>query len=211
MNRRTLFWSLGCGLLSLVVCVPAVSFVAVNLKSGYDDAEKRPKSAAKTTSSEPPTPTKPGAVDFGKLDLSKNTTGVGDRSTHFVSDLPALHGTAHDGARDGMVGQGQFEVNGTIASMTGAVLNHLPSSSHSGGKVALEVSVERGTLRAYLGGLDGAVVSGYVWVEASPDKPGRVIGYLQDWSATSNPEQTFVLEARDAEVRGVTYRVARSD
>jgi hypothetical protein len=193
----------------LLVGVPVVWFVLSHLKQGYDEAQRTPRpppsaSAASTAAAETKT-----APDLGATDLTGNTTDVHDKKDHFAAKLPPLDGAARNGTREGMVSAGAFEVRGTLEEMHGASTMRLPSAPSAGGLCTLEISVEHGVARAYLLGLDGHVVQGHVFVDATPGHPGRVIGYLEDWSNTSSPEQSFVLEARDGAARGVSYRVYR--
>jgi hypothetical protein len=216
MKRKTILVILLVVALLILPCFPIGRFVIVHLRQGYDDAEReaatRPAAApSRSTEDDHPAPSKPPSVEFGKLDFSQNSTDVHSRADHFVEKLPPLHGSGKNGFREGMVGQGKFEVRGGVAWMSGAFSQWLPSASHAGGLVHLEVVAATGTVRAYLEGISGSFISGYVFVDASPGHPGRVTGYLEDWSDTGTPEQTFVLESSNGDAQGVSYRVYRAE
>ena len=196
----------------LLICIPVAWFVFTNLKQGWDDAERfrarRPPPALADNS---PVPGPPGTVDFSKFDMSGNSTDVHNRTDHFAANLPPLRGRGRSGFHEGLVGQGNFELRGGIVSLSGAAQQRLPSSTHSGGLVTLELAVVHGTIRAYLQGRNGNWVSGYVFVDASPGHPGRLTGYLEDQSDSGTPEQSFVLESRDGEAQGISFQVYRKD
>lgn len=212
MKASTLIWVLTPLSLVLLIGIPVIRFVFVNLKAGYDQAQR--EAATRPTTAPAPAesyddPKKLASIDFHKLDFSANTIDVSDHADHYLPKLPAQKGTSRYGYRDGMVGQGKFEVRGGVAEINGATSMRIPSSAHSGGLATLEVAVEKGKVRAYLGGLNGHIVSGYVFVEVSPGSPGRLTGYMEDWSDTGTPEQQFTLESLDGDAQGVSFRLYR--
>jgi hypothetical protein len=75
----------------------------------------------------------------------------------------------------------------------------------------VELAAQRGTVRVYLQGLSGRVIGGWVFAEAAPGHPCRVTGYPDDQSDTGTPQQNFILEARDGEAQGISYRVYRRE
>ena len=199
--------------------VPVARFAWVNFKQGWDQAPRqsatRPAAdnpdATPAKAAAPPAPAVVGSFDFARLDFSGNTIDVNNPGNHYLEKLPPLKGSGRDGYRAGMIGQGRFTVKGTIGAISGASQTHLPSDSHAGGLMILELAVERGAVRAYLCGLSGHVISGYVYVDVSPGHPGRIRGFLEDWSDTGSPEQLFTLESRDGNAGGIAYRVYRSE
>ena len=213
MKARSLVL-IAAGVVALAIFCPASCFVFSHLKEGYDTAEResatRPKPAPAPVQPEPDK-SSGSAPDFDKTDFSQNTTEVNNRTDHFVNALPTLNGSGKNGYHTGMISQGRSLVTGGVQSLSGASWERLPSAGHSGGLMVVELAVQRGTLRAYVQGLDGSFVSGWVFVEATPGHPGRVIGYLDDQSDTGSPEQRFVLETRAGDAEGVTFSVYRKE
>ncbi len=199
----------------LLIGVPVLSFVWTNLKAGYDDAERNrstthPATTAPAIASGPDARSL-AAIDFGKLDFAGNTVNETNRSDHFMADVPPREGGGHNGFVRGMAIPGDFEILGGIESIYGCSWNHLPSASHSGGKVTLELSVQHGTVRAYVQGLNGHRIEGWVYVEASAGKPGQLSGYPVDLSDTGSPEQQFAIQAIGGDATGISYRVYRRE
>jgi hypothetical protein len=211
----------------LGIGVPLCWFVMSSFMSGWNDPN-RAKPAAAASGVVPPSSAPPvkladkqAAGDLA-ADFGTNIVDLKDPGTHYVPALPWVHGGAHHGLREGMVTSGAFEVRGSIQEMEGVNTIRLPSGPSAGGVCTLEIAVANGTVRGYLNGLHGSIVTGYVWVEATPGHPGRVTGYLEDWSNSSTPEATFTIESlkpadMDAsasqyggrQASGVSYRVFR--
>ena len=136
--------------------------------------------------------------------------------SNWVKQLPRTDGKAGKSSGDGAVGRGSFSYQGTISSFTGAVNNwQIPGTDEPGGGVcALELSVEKGHVRAYLeylpeNGKFLRTTDGYVFAEAEPGKPGKAQGFITRLGSSEHTNYEMVFESLYGEAQGVKYRIYR--
>jgi hypothetical protein len=132
---------------------------------------------------------------------------------NWVQKAPPAKGKAGASRRDGIVRQGAFSITGTCQSLTGAVEDfNIPGYSNGGaGGVTVEISVEKGRVRAYLqyvpsGDKFFKVTDGYIFAEAQPGKPGKAQGILPKYSGDT---YSLLVESVDGEAQGIRYRLYR--
>ena len=117
--------------------------------------------------------------------------------TVHVSALPPGGGTQEDTWASTAA---NFDNQGGIGRLTGGLNVHVIEDDGWGGVANLEISVEKGTLRAYLADGDG-----YRYIEAVPGAPARTRGVLIYMGGIL----VFRLQAVDGEAGGVKYHVWR--
>ncbi|HKA86193.1 MAG TPA: hypothetical protein VKE22_00955 [Haliangiales bacterium] len=115
-----------------------------------------------------------------------------------VSELPPSNGRAKDAVQQKV---GHLDITTRFGSLTGSVTVSTIKQDLLGPTVNLEISTERGRVRAYL--MDGKE---YRYIEAAPGSPAQTRGDL----IYGGGYWLFRLEAVDGEAAGVTYHVWRS-
>jgi len=138
---------------------------------------------------------------------------------NWVDSTPKTSGQSKQGTLKGMVTNASYTVEGTISSMTGAILipNIAGVEQASGGNTTLELEVKQGRVRAYLesaipdpGSITGQR-TGYIYAEATPGKPGQIVGALRSFGGTYGKAKAYqiVIESLDGEAQGVSYKLWR--
>jgi hypothetical protein len=150
------------------------------------------------------------------LKTDANPTGRPQAPPHPANwvEAPPRKGKAGSGSQEGFVQGGSYSVKGTVATLTGAIDNaRIPGTSVSGGagNSTVEISVEKGRVRAYLQYVPPSTsfatwVDGYVYAEAEPGKPGSVKGILPAFGTDS---YSLVIESVDGEATGIKFHVFR--
>ena len=141
---------------------------------------------------------------------------------NWADALPKANGQAQKLSRQGQVtGKDDFKVDGAIQSLKGAVqVFGIPGTRNaSGDDTVLEIEVQSGKVRGYL---EHSVVDssallgrrhGFVYGEATPGKPGRVVGMLTRLNGSQfgieRPFE-FVIESMEGEATGITFKLHRN-
>lgn len=141
---------------------------------------------------------------------------------NWADALPKANGQAQKLSRQGQVtGKDDFKVDGAIQSLKGAVqVFGIPGTRNaSGDDTVLEIEVQSGKVRGYL---EHSVVDssallgrrhGFVYGEAAPGKPGRVVGMLTRLNGSQfgieRPFE-FVIESLEGEATGITFKLHRN-
>ncbi len=141
---------------------------------------------------------------------------------NWADALPKANGQAQKLSRQGQVtGKDDFKVDGAIQSLKGAVqVFGIPGTRNaSGDDTVLEIEVQSGKVRGYL---EHSVVDssallgrrhGFVYGEATPGKPGRVVGMLTRLNGSQfgieRPFE-FVIESMEGDATGITFKLHRN-
>ncbi len=141
---------------------------------------------------------------------------------NWADALPKANGQAQKLSRQGQVtGKDDFKVDGAIQSLQGAVqVFGIPGTRNaSGDDTVLEIEVQSGKVRGYLRHSveDSSALlgrrHGFVYGEASPGKPGRVVGILTRLNGSQfgieRPFE-FVIESLEGEATGITFKLHRN-
>ncbi len=138
---------------------------------------------------------------------------------NWVDETPKTSGQSKTGTMEGLVTNTSYNVKGTIAWISGAVLiPNIPGIPQaSGGNTTLHLEVQKGKVRAYLESsipdkstLTG-LKTGFIYAEATPGKPGEIVGSLRSYGGAygKNKAYQLVVESLDGEAEGVSYSLSR--
>jgi Leucine-rich repeat (LRR) protein len=142
-----------------------------------------------------------------------------DRPGNWVQQPPKTNGQAGSGKREGMVTADSYQYRGTLDTLRGAVtiLNIVGTANSGGADTTLELSVNKGHVRAYLEYVVPSEkflqsIDGYIYAEAEPSKPGQIKGVLHKFNSGNkrNAEYWLVLESVEGDdAQGITYKLSR--
>ncbi len=118
-------------------------------------------------------------------------------ATH-VDTLPESEGKGKTSRQEKI---GAFDIKTNFETLTGTITVSTIKQDVVGAKVSLELTSEKGRVRAYL--LDG---KGYQYVEASPGSPARI----RADAIYGGGYYLYVLQAVDGEASGVVTHVWRN-
>lgn len=138
---------------------------------------------------------------------------------NWVEETPKTSGESKTGTMEGLVTNTSYTVKGTVSWMKGAILiPNIPGVDQaSGGNTTLNLSVQKGRVRAYLESSipDSSTMTGlrtgYIYAEAAPGKPGQIVGSLRSVGGAYGKRKVYqiVIESLDAEAEGIAYTLSR--
>lgn len=159
-----------------------------------------------------------------KSDVAQAAPADGNaaKPANWVDKHPKANGDAQKVSQKGQVtSKDNFTVDGTMGSLKGAVkVFGIPGVGNaSGDNTLLEIEVQSGRVRGYLehSFADSTALlgrrHGFVFGEATPGKPGKVVGMLTRLNGSQfgleRPFE-FVIESVDGEATGITFKLRRN-